>query len=166
MTQIDTGWHRMTQNNTMWPTQCDPHKWPTQFGPHNLTQTIWHTQYGQGVKDGGGDMAQNDIFETKIDNILYNHSMKAHSGNHTLSHHSTKSIPRAYVGKPTCLKVCRMLTLFTCHYIERRPRNAPQNFLWKKKVKNVRKRKSIIWCFSSCCLFFEFCLEEFQWVVR
>ena len=42
------------------------------------------------------------IFENEIDNIIHKHNMKAHSGNHTLSHHSTKSIPRAYVGKPTC----------------------------------------------------------------
>ena len=47
----------------------------------------------------------NDILENTIDSIFCNHSMKAHSGNHILTHHSTKNIPRAYVGKPTCLKM-------------------------------------------------------------
>ena len=95
-TQCDT--HNVT--HTTWPKQCDPHNmnytmWPTQCDPHNMTHTVWPTH-------GEGDLAMNDTFENKIADIFHRHSMKAHSGNHILSHHSTKSIPRAYVGKPTC----------------------------------------------------------------
>ena len=43
----------------------------------------------------------NDKFENKNVSIFFKHSMKAHSGNHILSHHSTKNIPRAHVRKPT-----------------------------------------------------------------